>query len=466
MGAFSGRPLIVLELIIDSVSSTPNTSTIAWTLRARETSSQPSYALNLRQTSSVNFFVSGGGTITSSSANGAGYTLGTTILWNYDFRPSGLQTRIIATGSIVVTHNSSGAGGTVSGLATANDLDGNLGSASADFTPFGLTDFVYVPTTPSVTSFSRGSNGTTISLTSSNATFYGSGAYYQYRWSYDNSNWSGENSMSGTSGSGSGFVNTNTIWVQVRAGDSEGVSGWSASSSGIEGVPAAPGAAPTLTRTADGTSITLTSAPATRATAYSYRQSTDGVNWGGTVNISSGTSVTITGLVYDQIYYYQTLGRNGTGSGAWSATRSIAGAAPSFSGSGTDTTVASPAIWGLPYTDGVTALRVRNYSVVPNTLPAGLSLNTGTGAITGTPTSTTTFSSTFTITANNNAGTATTSATIAVISPVRVASATGPTGSLVTGAVNVNTATGPTASFKTGIVRVWNGSTFVPSRLA
>jgi hypothetical protein len=30
----------------------------------------------------------------------------------------------------------------------------------------------------------------------------------------------------------------------------------------------------------------------------------------------------------------------------------------------------------------------------------------------------------------------------------------------------VLTVTGPTASFKTGIVRVWNGSTFVPSRLA
>jgi hypothetical protein len=349
---------------------------------------------------------------------------------------------------------------------------GQNGGTSWSSTTGGQTlsfDYARPPTTPSVASFSRGSNGTTISLSASNATFYGSGAYYQYRWSYDNSNWSGENSMSGTSGSGSGFVNTNTIWVQVRAGDSEGVSGWSSSSSGIEGVPNAPGAAPTLTRTSDGASITVTSAAATRATAYSYRQSTDGVNWGGTVNISSGTSVTITGLVYDQIYYYQTLGRNGTGSGAWSATGSIAGAAPSFSGSGTDTTVSSPAIWGLPYTDGVTALRVRNYSVVPNTLPAGLSLNTATGAITGTPTSTTTFSSTFTITANNNAGTATTSATIAVISPVRVNTVdAGPTGpaSFATGAVNVLTVTGPTASFKTGIVRIWNGSTFVPSRLA
>ena len=397
---------------------------------------------------------------------------GTTVVnttFTYDYRSATVNTIVtnFGSGNHYVSHDNSGYLGPQSWTATVN-ASGNLGSATADGSS-GAQDFVRLPSTPSVTSFSRGSNGTTISLTSSNATFYGSSAYYQYRWSYDNSNWSGANAMSGTSGSGSGFSSTNTIWVQVRAGDSEGVSGWSASSSGIEGVPDAPGAAPTLTRTSDGTSITLTSATATRATAYSYRQSTDGVNWGGTVNISSGTSVTITGLTYDQIYYYQTLGRNSTGSGAWSATRSIVGASPSFSGAGTDTTVASPAIWGLPYTDGVTAIRVRNYSVAPNTLPAGLSLNTATGAITGTPTSTTTFSSTFTINANNNAGTATTQQTINVISPLRVNTVdAGPTGpaSFATGAVNVNTVTGPTGNFVTGIVRVWNGTTFVPSRLA
>jgi hypothetical protein len=82
-------------------------------------------------------------------------------------------------------------------------------------------------------------------------------------------------------------------------------------------------------------------------------------------------------------------------------------------------------------------------------------------------TATNPFSFTFRIRATNNVGSVDTAdRTINVISPVRVASVTGPTGSFVTGAVNVNTATGTTASFKTGIVRVWNGSTFVPSRLA
>jgi hypothetical protein len=177
-----------------------------------------------------------------------------------------------------------------------------------------------------------------------------------------------------------------------------------ASSSVIQGVPSAHGAAPTLTRTADGTSITLTSATATRATAYSYRQSTDGVNWGGTVNISSGTAVTITGLVYDQTYYYQTLGRNSTGSGAFSATSNIIGELPSFIGVGTDVEVTSPTNLGDDYTDGVQALRTRIYSIFSGELPTGMTLNSSTGEITGRPSSTTVFTFSFVISATNNVG--------------------------------------------------------------
>jgi hypothetical protein len=334
------------------------------------------------------------------------------------------------------------------------------GSASLSFN-FTVTA---LPTTPSVASFSRGSNGTTISLTSSTATFYGTGSYYQYRWSYDNSTWSSENAMSGTSGSGSGFINTNTVFVQVRAGDSVGVSAWSASSS-IQGVPAAPSEAPTLTRSLDGESVTLTSQTATRASSYDYRQSTDGSNWGAKVDIASGREVTITGLVYDQTYFYQTRASNDTGDGEWSATSSIAGVLPSF----TNTDVTSPAVWGQTYSSSsVAADRARSFSIVasPDNLPTGLSFNTSTGAITGAVTQTSPFSFTFRIRATNNVGNVDTSnKTIAVISPLNVASATGPTGSFVTGAVNVNTATGPTGSFVTGIVRVWNGTTFVPSKL-
>lgn len=131
----------------------------------------------------------------------------------------------------------------------------------------------------------------------------------------------------------------------------------------------------------------------------------------------------------------------------------------------TDSTVSSPATWGVGYTDGVEATDATNYAVVAGgDFPPGLTLNTLTGAITGTPTAVGSF--TFVIRASNETGGVNTpSRTINVISPVRVNTVTGPTGSFVTGAVNVNTATGPTGSFVPGVVRIWDGTTWAPARL-
>jgi hypothetical protein len=130
----------------------------------------------------------------------------------------------------------------------------------------------------------------------------------------------------------------------------------------------------------------------------------------------------------------------------------------------TDSTVSSPATWGIAYTDAVAATDATNYAVNSGTFPPGLALNALTGAITGTPTAVGSF--TFVIRASNETGGVNTpSRTINVISPVRVNTATGPTASFVTGAVNVNTVTGPTGSFVPGAVSVWNGTTWVPARL-
>lgn len=384
------------------------------------------------------------------------------------------QTITVATGSGTYAHNNDGSRGGIriqagwrTGFLSGQDFAIYPG-IFIDQTTANFTDYTRLPSTPSVESFSRGSNGTTISVTSSTATFYGSSPEYRYRHSSNNSSWSTSGWQASRTFSGTGFTSTNTVFVQVQARDSEGESGWSSSSS-IQGVPDAPGAAPTLTRTADGASITLTSATATRASTYDYRQSIDGSTWGGKVDIASGRAVTITGLTYDQIYYYQTRATNDTGDGAWSATASIAGVLPAF----TNTNVTSPAVWGQTYSSTTLAAnRARSFSIVasPNNLPTGLSLNTSTGAITGAVTATNPFSFTFKIRATNNAGSVDTAdRTLNVISPVRVNTVdAGPTGpaSFATGAVNVLTVTGPTASFKTGIVRVWNGSTFVPSRLA
>jgi hypothetical protein len=132
----------------------------------------------------------------------------------------------------------------------------------------------------------------------------------------------------------------------------------------------------------------------------------------------------------------------------------------------TDSTVSSSSIFGVAYSDSVQADDATNYAVNSGSLPPGISLNSGTGAVTGTPTAVGSY--TFVIRASNETGGVNTpSRTINVISPVRVNTAgpNSPTSTFVTGAVRVNTATGNTPNFVPGVVRVWNGTAFVPSRL-
>lgn len=91
-----------------------------------------------------------------------------------------------------------------------------------------------------------------------------------------------------------------------------------------------------------------------------------------------------------------------TGSG-WSISASW-NAVATYPPSWTDTALASAQI-GTAYSDGVSATNMNysgSYSVSAGSLPAGLSLNTGSGAITGTPTVSGTFN--FTISANNSYG--------------------------------------------------------------
>jgi len=78
----------------------------------------------------------------------------------------------------------------------------------------------------------------------------------------------------------------------------------------------------------------------------------------------------------------------------------------------TDQTVASPTFIGSSYSDGVQATYATSYTVSSGSLPAGLSLNSSTGAITGTPTTEETQN--FTIQASNSTGTISTGLQIEV----------------------------------------------------
>jgi hypothetical protein len=94
-----------------------------------------------------------------------------------------------------------------------------------------------------------------------------------------------------------------------------------------------------------------------------------------------------------------------------SRTITVNPAIPVFS----DSILSSPAIKGFPYSDGVLASETSSYSIVSGQLPAGISLNTSTGAVTGTPT--TVESRSVTIRATNVTGSADTPSRTIVVNP-------------------------------------------------
>ena len=440
---FSGRPLIILELLITGNTPSPsgNTTFISWQLQARETASQPSYGLDATRTASVNFVVSGGGSITSTS-----YSFGTTIFWNYDYRPAGLQTKVIGTGNFTVTHNSAGTGGTVSALATANDPTGNLGSADHSITPFGLSDYDRGPSwssfnIPSPTIRGNSYFGQVIANAASsygliNGTRVPSGLTFN-----DN-------------GTITGTPNTvETVSFSFRANGT--FEGSTDSSATIEVRPRTP----VFTDTDLGS-------PAIRGVSYSNAVSateadTNSYTRSGTIppGLTFNSNGTLTGTPTTLgTFGFTVFASNVTGTGSASVTLRIDRPTPVY----TDNTVSSASTLGVAYSDGVAATDATNYEINSGSLPAGLSLNASTGAITGTPTAVGNF--TFVIRASNETGGVNTSSlSINVISPVRVNTA-GPnsdTATFVVGAARVWNGT----SFVAGVVRVWNGTAFVSSRL-
>lgn len=98
-----------------------------------------------------------------------------------------------------------------------------------------------------------------------------------------------------------------------------------------------------------------------------------------------------------------------------------------------------------PYSDGVTASRTPTYSVSAGSLPAGISLNTSTGAVTGTPTAPAGTSYSFTLRATNSDGSVT-KAFSGTIQPAPTA-----------GKLKVWNG----SAWVYGPVKVWNGSAWV-----
>lgn len=203
---------------------------------------------------------------------------------------------------------------------------------------------------------------------------------------------------------------------------------------------------------------------------------TRGAGMGGNFKVYNATSVSLNGSLppgiswsvdfsSNNIYTSGAPTTNGTYSFSWTATNNPGGGytpssltsaswsyvvsdpppPPTYPPSWSDTALVSGQV-GVAYSDGVSATNMNysgSYSVSTGSLPAGLSLNTSTGAITGTPTTATSYN--FTITATNSYGSISQAFTMTVAAPA------------LTGHVQVYNGT----SWVDSEVYVFNGSTWV-----
>ena len=163
-----------------------------------------------------------------------------------------------------------------------------------------------------------------------------------------------------------GLTNGSTYQVRVRAANSRGDGGWSASGTAKVGLPAAP-AAPTLT-SGPSKLIAEWTAPANSGSAitdYDVRSSADGSNWTEMDDStpSTATGATVAGLTNGTTYQVQVRAANTHGDGPWSPSATLkagapdAPAAPALAPGDTQMT----ATWTAPADNGGSA--VNDYDV-------------------------------------------------------------------------------------------------------
>lgn len=311
--AFSGRANISLQLTVtESVNSAANQSTINWSLKAVETASQPSFLYDPTATAFVTFTfdssVSGqslvSGDMTPSISN-----------WEYDFSPSGNQSKTIGSGSFIVNHNTLGQGALLV-YAGATDSQGNLGSAaigtSSSRKSFPLTDFNISAVAPTVT-VSRSGTDIVVSRTTPTS---GTGGTQTF------TTWLSKNGGAYTNiGSTTPITTTSLATDYASAYSIASFDGATMQSSTVSifGVPFAP-AAPTISN-AVTTSLTLSwTAPGTNGsaiTSYIIQATTDdGANWSNLYTGVTATTKNVTGLTIAATYKFRIIAVSAVGNSA------------------------------------------------------------------------------------------------------------------------------------------------------
>lgn len=301
MGVFSGRTQyeLVVNGFVAQTNASTNTSEVGWQLIARVRSGQSNPGT---------FSTDPVGTY-SLSMDGQTWSGN----WTPDFRSTN-QILIAADGKIV-THDADGSKAvTFNFSANSNNA---IGSAS-DSVNLTLTDFVRLPSAPGAPSLSRTNNGSTLNVTSQVASSFVTVSDYQYRFSYDNANWSFEQAMGTSRVASLAVANTDQFFVQTRAYSTEGWGQWSASAF-IGGVPSAP-ASIAATRTGRNVTVTISGSATGNGGGigdYFVQASSDnGATWGTAQNINSG-NYTYTNLTAGATFYFRTYVNNTIGSSAF-----------------------------------------------------------------------------------------------------------------------------------------------------
>lgn len=265
------------------------------------------------------------------SGGGYSYSLDATSYWyvyiggyaydgylGYDFRNTSSIT--LASGTTgAIGHNADGS----KAISVRGYFSGAGGSPLADgdtgWPTWGLTDFVRTPAAPGAPSLSRGGDGTSVTITSQVADQVGTAITdYNWRWSTDNSSWSGAVGMgTGRVSYHTGLSSTQDYYYQTRAYNSDGWGGWSGSSF-IEGVPTVPRS---VTGTASSDTqgritVSWTSPADTNGGITSYDvYYADGTYIG---NAGTATSYNVNSLTVGTTYSFKVRANNSSGYSAFS----------------------------------------------------------------------------------------------------------------------------------------------------
>ncbi|MGA2835658.1 MAG: putative Ig domain-containing protein [Acidimicrobiales bacterium] len=185
-----------------------------------------------------------------------------------------------------------------------------------------------------------------------------------------------------------GLVDGTTYYVSIQ---SENAAGWSSRSTPrVPGTPSVdPGAVSNVTGVAGDGQVALSwtagSTGGSSITGYTVWYSSGGAYTQFDDGTSTATSATVTGLTNGTRYTFEVYATNSGGTGPASApSAGVTPEGPSITSSAFGGGEVAVAYTGTPAVSGGTG--TDTWSVVGGSLPAGLSLDAGTGALSGTPT--------------------------------------------------------------------------------